>query len=342
MTRTVTLPGTDLTTSALGYGCAGLFAEPSSAQRRRLMESAHAAGIRHFDVAPMYGLGLGERELGRVTRGRRDEFVIATKFGIDATAVARSLARVQSPLRRLLRSYPALRRHAQTSAAGPASGPAGGFLYRATGFDSQAARASLERSLREIGTDYVDLFLLHDPQPDGVRSDDICAYLEEARGAGRIRTWGIAGEPTPSLAVARLLLPSVPVLQLREDILTRTPGNASGPFSAGRITFGVLGRSVRRIVTHVSANSKRRRQWQAAVGRDCADAEVVGALLLRQAARDNPDGVVLFTSLSGRHLRAAARVMADAPAKDCEGLDAFVGLVQAELRGASPPLGVRQ
>ncbi|MDQ6777489.1 MAG: aldo/keto reductase, partial [Actinomycetota bacterium] len=112
----LTLPGTAITTSRLGFGCAELYREPSSAQRRRLLDSAHHAGIRHFDVAPMYGLGVAERELGAFASQRRDQVVIATKFGISPSPAARAIGRVQGPARRLLVAAPGLRSRARSSA----------------------------------------------------------------------------------------------------------------------------------------------------------------------------------------------------------------------------------
>src|SRR3954452_19764418 len=108
MVRTVRLAGTDVVSSALGFGCAGLFHLPARGDRMRLLEAAFDGGVRHFDTAPMYGLGRSEPELGRFVRGRRDQVVIATKFGIAPTAVARALGRVQGPVRRVLASVPSL------------------------------------------------------------------------------------------------------------------------------------------------------------------------------------------------------------------------------------------
>ncbi len=102
----VTLRGTELATSALGIGCAGLYGEPTAAGRMRLLDAAHGSGIRHFDTAPMYGLGLAEREIGRFARGRRGEIVIATKFGIAPTLAARGIAPLQAPVRRLFVRLP--------------------------------------------------------------------------------------------------------------------------------------------------------------------------------------------------------------------------------------------
>jgi aryl-alcohol dehydrogenase-like predicted oxidoreductase len=327
---TTTLAGTGVLTSHLGFGCAGLFAAPSARQRRGILEAALASGIRHFDVAPMYGLGVAERELGRFARGRREEVVIATKFGIAATGRARAIAAVQAPARRLLAAAPTLRRRARSTAAGPASGRMGAVLYRATRFDATGARESLEHSLRELGTDHVDVLLLHDPQPGDVCSDDLCGYLEEARAAGRIRAWGLAGEPEPTLRVARVLPVAPPVVQLRDDILRRQPADIPAAAFPARITFGVLGASIRRLTDHVATDQQRRRRWGEAVGSDCGDPEIVAQLLLGLAARENADGVVLFSTTRVDHVHSAAAAFGPGGVAD---LHAFAQLVERELRG---------
>jgi hypothetical protein len=320
----ITLPGSGLATTSLGFGCADLYREPSAARRARLLAAAHEQGIRHFDAAPMYGLGLAERELGRFARGRRDDVVLATKFGIAPAAAARVLARVQGPVRRVFAAVPALRRQARARAAGPSSGGPGALLYRSTGFDGASARAGLERSLRALGTGHVDLLLLHDPQPGSVRSDDVCESLEAARAEGRVRAWGVAGEREPALAVARGLPDGQPVLQLRDDVL------APDPAVAAHITFGVLGGALTAIAGHVAAAEDRRRRWRDRVGVDCTDPEQLAPLVLRLAARRNPGGVVLFSTIRSEHLRSAAGAMAAPPGGD--DLEAFTRLVDAELR----------
>ena len=99
----IALGTTGVETTRLGFGCADLFREPSRARRQRLLETAFDHGIRHYDVAPMYGLGQVEQALGRFARGKRDRLVIATKFGIDPTAAGRWLGRGQAPIHRVMR-----------------------------------------------------------------------------------------------------------------------------------------------------------------------------------------------------------------------------------------------
>ncbi len=326
--RTTRLGDTGIETSVLGFGCANLFREPHSTRRQRLLETALDAGIRHFDASPMYGLGLVERELGRFARGRRNRIVIATKFGITPAPPARVLARVQGPVRRLFDAVPALREQTRPSAADPRSGAAGALLYRASGYDARAARASLERSLRELRLDYVDILFLHDPMPGDVRSDDVRGYLESARAAGRIRAWGVAGEPEPAVEAARRLGPGVPILQLRGDIFLRSVRRL--PADTGQVTilFGVVGRALPRILAHIGSDETVRRRWSERVGANCGRAQEIVSLLLRDALHENHRGPVLFSTI--RPERIQAGVAAAAEGVD-QRLDSFRSLVADEL-----------
>ena len=109
----VRVSGTDVITSALGFGCAGLMRVPSRQGRERLLREAHACGICHFDVARSYGLGAAEAELGKFAKTIRDRLVIATKFAIDLSASGRRFGAKQEIARRLVRLFPVLRRIAR-------------------------------------------------------------------------------------------------------------------------------------------------------------------------------------------------------------------------------------
>lgn len=331
---TVALGETGIATTQLGFGCANLFASPSAADRLALLGTAYDAGVRHFDVAPMYGLGRAEAQLAKFLRSHRDDVVVSTKFGIRPTVLARGLAGVQMPVRQAFKVMPRLRQQARESAAGPQSGGLGPLLYSAEGYSAEAARSSLQRSLRALGIDQVDLFLLHDPAPGSVPSAKVAAYLDDARQAGLIRSWGIAGEAEPALAVARSFESGVPVIQSRDDLLEGRDDLAlARKGGSAVITFGVLGNALGQIVRHLSTDDERRKRWDEQLGADCADSEVAASFLLRAACRRNDSGVVLFcTSRAHRVAQAveAVRLEADDPA-----LDAFIGLVTSELMGTA-------
>jgi hypothetical protein len=305
----------ELRSTRVGFGCAGLMRDPSRKGREAVLAVAFEQGIRHFDVARMYGLGMAERELGRFAAPRRDELVLVSKFGIEAAAAPAGLARLQAPARRLLARYPALRsfvkRRSQT-------------LHSAGRYDPQSAQRSLETSLRELGTDHLDLFLLHDPPPSQtIALDELGAYLESARAAGYIKAWGVAGEREGSEHVEGGL-PGSSVLQVRHDIFAAPRG---GPGEGkGLITFGVLSGALERIVSHVGATPEQRVRWSEQVGVDCADPQATATLLIACALRANPDGVVLISTTKPRRLIGLDRLASGTLARQ-DSLTAFERLV---------------
>lgn len=285
----------EVTTTRIGFGCAGLMREPSARARQRLLEVAFDQGIRHFDVARMYGLGAAEGELGRFARGRRDKMVIATKFGIETASASGRFARFQSPARWLIARCPPVRRYVKRRS---------GAFHQPHRYDVATARASLHASLRALQTDYVDVLLLHDPLPtDALDLPEICGYLEDARRAGDLKAWGIAGERDPCVEIKRTL-PSNAVLQLRHDI-------RSGTIPASRaleplITFGILNEVLDTVIAHFAQNPERLEQWSDDVGVDCSSRDELVFLLLRDALQANRNGVVLYSTGQPDRLRKLA------------------------------------
>lgn len=331
--QTTALGDTGIETSILGLGCANLFDEPSGRRRLELLETAFDSGVRHFDTAPMYGLGDVEAEVGRFARGRRDRLVIATKFGIAPTAAARLLSLVQGPLQRLL-AAPRSRARARPAARDPRAGAVGAALYRTTGYDAAAARTSLERSLRALATDHVDLLFLHDPLPGSIRSDDVRGYLDSAVERGDIRAWGVAGEPAPAVEAAERLSPPVPVLQLRDDVLQRSLRAAPDDVRRATIVFGALSHALPRIRDHLRADERAHARWNETLGCDCSDDGEIASLLLRDALLES-GGPLLFSTTKPDRARAAAAAAATPPD---ERLEAFRALAAREL---TPPAGAR-
>jgi aryl-alcohol dehydrogenase-like predicted oxidoreductase len=85
MIRTQRLGNSDLNVSVLGLGCMGMsefYGTANETESERLIHRALELGMNFFDTADMYGPFRNEELLGRALTGRRDEAVIATKFGI--------------------------------------------------------------------------------------------------------------------------------------------------------------------------------------------------------------------------------------------------------------------
>ncbi|MEU9118892.1 aldo/keto reductase [Streptomyces sp. NPDC048506] len=154
--------------TALGLGgaaIAGLYSPVDEEGAAATIEAAWDAGIRYFDTAPHYGLGVSERRLGAVLRTKPPtEYVISTKVG------------------RLLEPY-----------EGGGSDMANGFAVPAThrrawDFSADGVRRSLEESLTRLGLDRVDLALIHDPDDHGEQ-----AFREAYPELERLRSEGMVG-----------------------------------------------------------------------------------------------------------------------------------------------------
>lgn len=163
----------------LGYGGANLgnlFTAMSDEQAHAVLEAAWEQGIRYFDTAPHYGLGLAERRLGRFLATKpRAEFVVSTKVG------------------RLLVPSP------ETS---DELDEEGGFVVpadprRVWDASADGVRRSLDDSLERLGLDRVDVLFLHDPD----EYDDMEASVRTAvpalvglREEGLVRAVGIGSK----------------------------------------------------------------------------------------------------------------------------------------------------
>jgi D-threo-aldose 1-dehydrogenase len=136
---------TGIQVTELGFGAASignLFSEIEDDVARQTVDAAWAAGIRYFDTAPHYGLGLSERRLGAALAGRpRAEYVVSTKVG-------RILVPNPSPTGSDLST---------SMFAVPDD------LTRQPDYSAAGVRRSLEASLARLGLDRVDIVLVHDP-----------------------------------------------------------------------------------------------------------------------------------------------------------------------------------
>ncbi len=327
--RTVRLGATALETTSIGLGCAAIYKLASARGRARALHCAVDAGIRHFDVAPMYGLGLAEGELGRALGWRRGELTIATKIGIAVTRKGRLAGRIQAPARWVARRCRVAQRSLRDAAPGPSDQGLGRLLYRSA-FDYRAAATSLDLSLKELGTDYVDLLLLHDPACGFVNPDEVYSFMTRSVASGRALHWGIAGEVQPSQDVAAVMPGPVPVMQVRHQIgVTHGSGTKWGPV----ITFGALGETLARVLRLLASRPDRARAWSEELGIDVSQSDRLASLLLREAFASNPLGTVLYGSCDPWRIAAAADIARLVPC-DNETLERFRQLVRAV--GQSP------
>ncbi len=142
-----------LVVSVVGIGCNQFHRKIDAAGTRAVVDAALDQGINFFDTADIYGGEPGGSEdlLGQALVGRRDEVVVATKFGMD-----------------------------MGGANGPDRGARGsrGYILRA-----------VEASLRRLRTDYIDLYQLHAPDPATPIEETLTA-LDDLVRAGKVRYLG--------------------------------------------------------------------------------------------------------------------------------------------------------
>lgn len=147
-----TLGNSGLNVSVVGLGCNNFGRRLDLEATRAVVDAAIDQGVTLFDTADMYSAGKSEELLGQALTGRRDQVVVATKFG---------------------------HQHADMG-YGPAAGAYGGRSY---------IRRAVEASLRRLGTDYIDLYQLHTPDPCTPIEETLIA-LDELVKDGKVRYVG--------------------------------------------------------------------------------------------------------------------------------------------------------
>lgn len=316
--ETIRLSGTSVRTSAIGMGTTGLLALDGDKKRQEILERAFELGVRHYDTAPYYGYGEAERALGRFIRLRRDQVTITTKFGIQAPRIA-GLSTMAALARRMTRRVAPLRKLLSTQA---------GKLVQRGEFSVVAARKSLAASLSALGTDYIDVYLLHEAGPAETASEELLHFLHENVRKGVIRCFGIGSEFDRVLGVITQHPRYAQVVQFENDVLRRNLEHLPAEENRAVITHRALGDTFHDVHAYLRANPGLLARWSAEIGVDCADAAVLAGLMLTYAARANRSGIVLFSTRSRAHLEANVRVLAERQFADDQ-VSAFVELVNA-------------
>ena len=175
-----------LDVSVVGLGCNNFGTRMDEAAARAVVHAALDAGVTHFDTANSYGDGRSEEMLGRALGPRRQDVVIATKFGIREGAAP------------------------------------------------ETVRASLEGSLRRLGTETVDLYYLHKPDPNTPLADTLGA-LDALKREGKVREVACSNLSAAQLREAEAAAPGARFVALQNEysLLHRAP-EAEGTLAACR------------------------------------------------------------------------------------------------------------
>lgn len=174
---------TDLITQRLGFGCGRLKGGHEKANALRLVHAALDLGVRHFDTAPPYGLGMSEAVLGEALKGRPESVTVFTKAGLPRPASPGLMQTARAIVKPLAHRIPGLRQavlRGMAQRAAPAN------------FDPDFIAQSFETSLRLLQRERVDGLLLHEAQPHD-KLEPLQPLFERYLASGQI---GVAGSST--------------------------------------------------------------------------------------------------------------------------------------------------
>ena len=209
--------GTALQVSALGLGCMGMseFYGQTSAQDTPAEADAIATirraldlGVTLLDTADMYGPYTNERVVGRAVAGRRDDVVVATKFGLvrDPAASAR----------------------------------------RGVNGRPEYVRQCADSSLRRLGVDHIDLYYQHRVDPD-VPIEETVGAMAELVAAGKVRHLGLSEAGAATIRRAHAVHP-ITALQTEYSLFTRDVEGEIRPvlreLGIGLVAYSPLGRGL--------------------------------------------------------------------------------------------------
>ena len=180
------LGSSGLTVSTMGLGCMGMseFYGATAADDAESIATIHRAielGVTFLDTSDMYGRGANEELVGKAIAGRRDEVVLATKFGIVRQGA--------DPLVRALSGRP------------------------------EYVHAACEASLRRLAVDHIDLYYLHRVDPE-VPIEDTVGAMAELVAAGKVGHLGLSEASAATIRRAAAVHP-IAAVQTEWSLFTR-------------------------------------------------------------------------------------------------------------------------
>jgi aryl-alcohol dehydrogenase-like predicted oxidoreductase len=180
---------------------AGHFGPMKDEESLSAIDAALDLGVNFIDTSDAYGAGYSETLLGKALKGRRDKVILATKGG--------------------------------NIMVGPNRGK--------TDFSADYVSRVMEESLKRLQTDYIDLYQLHNPKVEIIRSEEIWELLEGRKKEGKIRHYGVSINQVEE-GVAAVKGGRSDTIQVEYNMLMQEPAQELFPM-AQKADVGVIARA---------------------------------------------------------------------------------------------------
>lgn len=265
---------TEVLKDKIGFGCAALSTMPTLQSALSLLQTAYDSKIKHYDTAPIYGNGYSEKILGKFLKGKRSQVTVSTKFGLFPSTERNIPVWLALPLNTLRKTVKP--KHENQVIEKPALVP-----YRR--IDYEDIRRSFECSLKNLQTDYIDVYLLHEALPYFL-TDEAMNYIQNLKNSGFIKKIGIAAGYVNLYSLEEHKIVDWDVLQYESnlhfssnDLIDRFP------------TKTHIYHSVLKVVKNIKVEGY-------------TTLNIVGAVLAK-ALMNNPKGMVLFSTTHKDHIQ---------------------------------------
>ncbi len=286
---------TDIEISALGFGCVQLTSFKEKKEALAILEHVFAADITHFDVARLYGFGRAEGILGEFLRGKRHQVTVATKFGFELPSSLSKNPKLISTAKKLLGPFPKLLRHIKNRAAAKIKGGI---------FTPKMAVESLEISLRELKTDYIDIFLLHEATLTDAISMPLIETLQQQVAQGKIRCFGVASD---FLKLDESIPSAYQILQFNDNAADKNMEKLLRHPRQDCITHSIF-KPLEKLLPAIQVHSKIVEKFSSQIDVDLSNPNKVSNLLLHYALQYNIHGMVLFSSMNPTHIENNVKI----------------------------------
>jgi D-threo-aldose 1-dehydrogenase len=298
----IALGATGRTTTRLGFGCSSLMGSISRRESLRLLEAAYDAGIRHFDVAPMYGYGEAEGCLGEFLQHHRSDVTVTTKYGIPPGKKSSVLSVARRVVAPIVKSLPGLKqRLASVASAATGSGAKAAF-------SPSEARTSLQNSLAQLRTDHIDIWLLHEATASDLSDDGLLQLLQGEVAKGTIGAFGVGSDASKIPALLAQRPAYCPTLQYEWSVLDSPIPPAEKPF---RLHHRALTDNFIRLHQSLTHDKELCRRWSSSTNTDLAIRDELAHLMLKASLVMNPASVILFSSKKIPHIHANVKAAED-------------------------------